>query len=160
MTSVLALMSEMGADIEYDKNSIILTGKDIIKNAHIIKTMPYPGFPTDIQSPFMALTTIAQGTSVFVENIFENRFRHVNELVRMGADIKVEGRSAVVTGVDRLYGANVDAYELRGGAALVVAALAAEGKTEVTGVQYIDRGYDCFEDNLAKCGARIKRIHM
>ncbi len=160
MTSVLALMSEMGAEIEYNENTISLISGDIIKNAHIIKTMPYPGFPTDIQSPFMALTTLAEGTSVFVENIFENRFRHVNELIRMGADIKVEGRSAVVTGVEKLYGANVDAYELRGGAALVVAALAAEGRTEVTGTQYIDRGYDCIEKNLAQCGARIQRIHI
>lgn len=160
MTSVLALMSEMGAKIDYDKNAISLVSGEVIKNAHIIKTMPYPGFPTDIQSPFMALTTLAEGTSVFVENIFENRFRHVNELIRMGADIKVEGRSAVVTGVDKLYGANVDAYELRGGAALVVAALAAEGRTEVTGTQYIDRGYDCIEKNLAQCGARIQRIHI
>lgn len=160
MTSVLALMSEMGAKIEYNENTISLVSGDTIKKAHIIKTMPYPGFPTDIQSPFMALTTLAEGTSVFVENIFENRFRHVNELIRMGADIKVEGRSAVVTGVERLYGANVDAYELRGGAALVVAALAAEGRTEVTGTQYIDRGYDCIEKNLAQCGARIQRIHI
>jgi UDP-N-acetylglucosamine 1-carboxyvinyltransferase len=92
--------------------------------------------------------------------MFENRFRHVDELVRMGADIKVEGRSAVVRGVKRFSGANVEAYELRGGAALVIAALNAEGKTTVSGVDYIDRGYQCIEGNLSKCGAKIKRIHI
>ena len=107
----------------------------------MLRTMPYPGFPTDIQSPFMALATVARGTSVFTEMIFENRFRHVDELVRMGADIKVEGRSAVVRGVERLMGARVVAQELRGGAALVLAALAAEGESEITGTEYIDRGY-------------------
>lgn len=95
--------------------------------------MPYPGFPTDIQSPFMALATVARGTSIFIENIFENRFQHVDELTRMGADIKVEGRSAVVRGVNALQGANVVARELRGGAALVVAALAANGTTTIGG---------------------------
>ncbi len=160
MTSVLAVLSEMGAKINCNDSEIWLKSSNNIKNVHIIKTMPYPGFPTDIQSPFMALTTIADGTSVFVENIFENRFRHVDELNRMGADIKVEGRSAVVRGVKKLYGANVEAHELRGGAALVLAALAAEGKTEITGTEFIDRGYDGIENNLARCGANIKRIHI
>ncbi len=159
MTSVLAIMSEMGAKINCYDNIIELESKDKIKNIHIIKTMPYPGFPTDIQSPFMALTTIADGTSIFVENIFENRYRHVNELVRMGADIKVEGRSSVVRGVKKLYGANVEAYELRGGAALVIAALAAEGISIISGTEFIDRGYDSIESNLANCGANIKRIY-
>ena len=120
--------------------------------------MPYPGFPTDAQSPFMALAAIADGTSVFVENIFENRFRHVDELVRMGADIKVEGRSAVVRGVKKLYGANVEAYELRGGAALVLAAMAAEERTEISGIEFIDRGYEDIEGNLSRCGIKIRRI--
>ena len=160
MTSVLAMLSEMGAKINCKDTEIWLKSGNIINNVNIIKTMPYPGFPTDIQSPFMALTTVADGTSVFVENIFENRFRHVDELNRMGADIKVEGRSAVVRGVKKLYGANVEAHELRGGAALVLAALAAEGKTEITGTEFIDRGYDGIETNLARCGANIKRIHI
>ena len=102
---------------------------------------------------------MADGTSVFVENMFENRFRHVDELVRMGADIKVEGRSAVVRGVDRFNGANVEAYELRGGASLVIAALNAEGRTTISGVEFIDRGYQSIEGNLSKCGAKIKRIY-
>ncbi len=106
----------------------------------------------------MALASVAEGTSVFVENIFENRFRHVDELVRMGADIKVEGRSAVVRGVKQLCGANVEAYELRGGAALVLAALSAEGRSTVSGIDYIDRGYEDIEGCLARCGAEIRRV--
>lgn len=160
INSGLAILTEMGADIVCYDDGIYLKSTGEIKNVHIIKTMPYPGFPTDIQSPFMALATLANGTSVFVENIFENRFRHVDELIRMGANIKVEGRSAVVQGVKRLYGANVEAYELRGGAALVMAGLAADGRTTVTGTEFIDRGYENIEGNLAGCGARIKRIHM
>ena len=150
----------MGAKTQIDGNSIYLKSDNRIKNIHIIKTMPYPGFATDIQSPFMALASVAEGTSVFVENMFENRFRHVDELVRMGADIKVEGRSAVVRGVNRLHGANVEAYELRGGAALVMAGLNAEGRTEISGIEFIDRGYQNIEGNLSKCGAKIKRIHI
>lgn len=160
MNSGLAILREMGADIKNDNDGVFLNSSGIINSVPIIKTMPYPGFPTDIQSPFMALATVAQGTSVFVENIFENRFRHVDELIRMGADIKVEGRSAVVRGTHKLYGANVCAQELRGGAALIVAALAAEGKTEITGTEFIDRGYEDIESNLSKCGACIKRIHI
>lgn len=157
MTSVMAILSDIGAKIKWNDNTIQLKSGDTIKNVHIIKTMPYPGFPTDIQSPFMALTTIADGTSVFVENIFENRFRHVNELIRMGADIKVEGRSAVVRGVKRLEGANVVARELRGGASLVVAALAANGTTTVSGIEFIDRGYENIEKYLFDCGGKIRR---
>ncbi len=160
MNSGIAILNEMGAKIQIDGNSIYLKSDNRIKNIHIIKTMPYPGFATDIQSPFMALASVAEGTSVFVENMFENRFRHVDELVRMGADIKVEGRSAVVRGVNRLHGANVEAYELRGGAALVMAGLNAEGRTEISGIEFIDRGYQNIEGNLSKCGAKIKRIHI
>lgn len=160
INSGLAILKEMGGKISCSDEGIWLKSGNNIKNVHIIKTMPYPGFPTDIQSPFMALSTIADGTSVFVENIFENRYRHVDELVRMGADIKVEGRSAVVRGVKKLYGANVEAQELRGGAALVLAALAADGKTEISGTEFIDRGYENIEGNLSMCGANIKRIHI
>ena len=160
MNSGIAILSEMGAKIRTSSDGIMLKSGERIKNVHIIKTMPFPGFPTDIQSPFMALATIADGTSVFVENIFENRFRHVDELIRMGADIKVEGRSAVIRGVKRLYGANVEAYELRGGAALIMAALAADGKTEISGIEFVDRGYENIEGNLSKCGAKISRIHI
>ncbi len=158
MQAGLSALGEMGAKIRTDKDCISLKSGKKIHSIRIIKTMPYPGFPTDIQSPFMALAAAADGTSVFVENIFENRFRHVDELVRMGADIKVEGRSAVVRGVKRLYGANVEAYELRGGAALVIAALAADGVSTVSGTEFIDRGYENIERQLAFCGAKIKRV--
>ncbi len=158
MRAGLSALSEMGAVITEDSGGIELKSRGSVKSVHIIRTMPYPGFPTDIQSPFMALAAVADGTSVFVENIFENRYRHVDELVRMGADIKVEGRSAVVRGVKGLLGANVEAYELRGGAALVVAALAAEGRSTVSGTEYIDRGYEDIEGCLARCGASIRRV--
>ncbi len=154
----LSALREMGAVIQVDGTDIKVRRRGRINNIHTIKTMPYPGFPTDIQSPFMALAAVADGTSVFVENIFENRFRHVDELNRMGADIKVEGRSAVVRGVKELYGANVEAYELRGGAALLLAALAAKGVSTVGGTEFIDRGYDNIERRLSDCGAKIRRV--
>lgn len=158
MQAGLSALGEMGGKIKTEKDNIYIKRPGKLGGIHIIKTMPYPGFPTDAQSPFMALATLADGTSVFVENIFENRFRHVEELVRMGADIKVEGRSAVVRGVEKLYGANVEAYELRGGAALVLAALAAEGRTTISGTEFIDRGYEDIESTLSHCGLKIRRV--
>lgn len=157
MGSMLHVLDEMGAGLTIGVKTIHLKSRGRLKSVHMLRTMPYPGFPTDIQSPFMAMSTLASGTSVFVENIFENRFQHVDELVRMGADIRVEGRSAIVRGVKRLSGANVVARELRGGAALVIAALAAEGTSEISGTEYIDRGYESIEDYLCSCNARIKR---
>lgn len=157
MGAMLHILSEMGADIHCVGDVITLTSPKRLKSVHTIKTMPYPGFPTDIQSPFMALAALADGTSVFVENIFENRFQHVDELTRMGADIKVTGRSAVVRGVKSLSGANVVARELRGGAALVIAALAANGRTTIHGTEFIDRGYENIEAYLSDCGAVIRR---
>lgn len=158
MGAMLHVLREMGARVNVNKDTIHLKSRGRLKNVHILRTMPYPGFPTDIQSPFMAMAATAEGTGVFVETIFENRFRHVDELVRMGADIKVEGRSAVVCGVDTLYGSRLVARELRGGAALVIAALCAEGQSEISGVEYIDRGYEEIEKSLACCNANIKRI--
>lgn len=160
MGAMLHVLREMGLEIKAGKNTIFLKSRGKLKNVHTVRTMPYPGFPTDIQSPFMALACLAEGTGVFVETIFENRFQHVDELVRMGADIKVEGRSAVVRGVEKLQGANVVARELRGGAALVVAALAAEGQTIISGTEYIDRGYESIEKYLNSCGADIKRADI
>ena len=157
MGAMLHILREMGADIRCTGDVITLTPPKRLKSVHTIKTMPYPGFPTDIQSPFMALAALADGTSVFVENIFENRFQHVDELTRMGADIKVTGRSAVVRGVKHLSGANVVARELRGGAALVIAALAANGRTTINGTEFIDRGYENIESYLSDCGAVIRR---
>ena len=154
---MLHVLKEMGVKIRCERDKIIQTSPEKLKSVHTIRTLPYPGFPTDIQSPFMALATMAKGTSVFVENIFENRFQHVDELTRMGADIKVEGRSAVVRGVNGLQGANVVARELRGGAALVIAALAASGTTTISGTEFIDRGYENIEKYLHSCGAKIRR---
>lgn len=158
MGAMIHVLREMGARISTGAGTIHLKSRGRLKNIHILRTMPYPGFPTDIQSPFMAMSATAEGTVVYVENIFENRFRHVDELVRMGADIKVEGRSAVVSGVKELYGTRLVARELRGGAALVVAALSADGISEISGVEYIDRGYEEIENRLAECNACIRRI--
>ena len=123
----------------------------------LIRTMPYPGFPTDLQAPVMALMCLAKGSTVFVETIFESRFKHVPELMRMGARITTEGRVAVVEGVPQLYGATLDANELRGGASLMIAALAAKGQSTINNVEYIDRGYAHAEQLLSELGAQIVR---
>ena len=157
MQSMLTALEEMGSTLYVEKNRIMISHGKKLRGLDMIRTMPYPGFPTDIQSPFMALCCVANGSSMFVENIFENRFQHVEELARMGADIKVDGRVAVVRGVEKLSGAKVVAKELRGGAALIVAALAAEGTTEIEQIHYIDRGYESPEKVLQACGANIRR---
>ena len=157
MGAMLNVLRDMGAKIYTDKEKIVLMPSKNLKSIGTIKTMPYPGFPTDIQSPFMALCTQCMGASVFVENIFENRFQHIEELMRMGADIKTDGRVAVVMGKTELSGANVIAKELRGGAALVVAGVCAEGVTEIENVKFIDRGYEKIEKVLSSCGIHIKR---
>jgi len=123
-----------------------------------VKTMPYPGFPTDIQQPTAAVLTLAEGTSTVEETIYESRIGHVEELKRMGAKINLEGRSAIIHGVKSLKGANVVASDLRAGAALVLAGLAAEGETTVRNVHFIDRGYEQFEQNLRKLGGKIERV--
>lgn len=158
MGAIISALKEMGCKIYSEKNRVILTvpGKRL-RSAGKLVTMPYPGFPTDIQSPFMAVSAVAEGTSIFVENIFENRYQHVEELVRMGADIRVDGRVAVVCGVPALSGAKVMAKELRGGAALVLAGLCAEGVTQIDNTKYIDRGYEEMEKYLSVCGANIRR---
>ncbi len=157
MGAMINVLKDMGCRLYTERSKIILMPAKKLQSIGTIKTMPYPGFPTDIQSPFMALATQCAGTSVFVENIFENRFQHIEELVRMGADIKTDGRVAVVIGKSSLTGAKVEAKELRGGAALVTAALAAEGITEIENVKYIDRGYERIEKVLSSCGIDIKR---
>jgi len=123
-----------------------------------LKTLPYPGFPTDLQAQFMALLSLAQGTSIITETVFENRFMHAEELRRMGADIRIEGRSAIVKGVERLTGAEVKAPDLRAGAALVLAGLVAEGETVISDVYHLDRGYDNFVAKLRSLGAQIIRV--
>lgn len=158
LTAVFPVLEEMGCFVRANPDSIFLKGQKRIKPVRMVRTMPYPGFPTDAQSPMMALSCVAAGTSVYVENIFESRYKHAGELARMGAKIKVEGRVAVVEGVPLLHGATVMCTDLRGGAALVTAALAAEGTSEITEIHHIERGYQDFENNLSALGADIKRV--
>lgn len=156
---IIPVFEEMGCDIKVQGHELRITAPPRLKRVKIVRTMPYPGFPTDAQAPIMSLASVADGTSVFVENIFENRYKHVGELMRLGAKIKVEGRVAVVEGVPRLSGATVCAMDLRGGAALVIAGLAAEGITEVDGLHHIDRGYEKIEETLNSAGAKIVRVY-
>ncbi len=155
---VFPAFEESGCRLELEGDRVRITAPDRLNRIRNVRTMPYPGFPTDAQAPVMAMTSIADGTSIFVENIFESRYKHVGELMRLGAHIKVEGRVAVVEGVSHLSGACVEATDLRGGAALVVAGLAAHGATEIRGLHHLDRGYEFMEENLASLGAHIKRI--
>jgi len=157
LMTVTDALSEMGCRIETGSNRIHIKSNGELRAIKPVITAPYPGFPTDAQPHLMAAALKAAGTTAFVENIFENRFRHAEELRRMGASIKVEGRVAIVTGVPRLVGTQVKSTDLRGGAALVVAALAAEGTTEISALEHIDRGYDGLESSLASLGADITR---
>ncbi len=157
LNSVLPLLEEAGCDIRIRCKSIRLKSFGRLKRIDKIVTQPYPGFPTDAQALFTVLVSVAEGTSVVVENIFENRFKHIPELLRMGAKIRTEGRVAVVDGVNRLYGADVQSGDLRGGAALVVAGLCAEGTTSVSNIEFIDRGYADFENNLCSLNADVYR---
>ena len=123
-----------------------------------LKTMPFPGFPTDMQAPFMSLLSVIKGTSMITETVFENRFLHAGELQRMGAKINIESRSAIIEGVDKLTGTQVKATDLRGGAGLILSALAAEGKTEISDIYHIERGYYEIEKKLTKLGADIQKV--
>ncbi|NLY62173.1 MAG: UDP-N-acetylglucosamine 1-carboxyvinyltransferase [Clostridiales bacterium] len=154
-----AKLKEAGAVIIDEGEGVRVIGPDRI-NPIDIKTLPYPGFPTDMQAQMMAMVTTAPGTSIITETVFENRFMHVNELKRLGANIKIEGRSAIVEGVSHLTGTSVKATDLRAGAALVLAGLIAHGQTEISNIYHIDRGYYRIEEKLAKLGANIKRIHL
>ena len=156
ITPVIYKLEESGCKIETYKNIIQIEGPKKLK-AVDIKTMPYPGFPTDMQSIFATTMTVAKGTSVIVENIFENRYKYTQELVRMGAKIKVEGKTAVIKGVRKLYGANVKATDLRGGASVVMAGIVAKGMTKVENIEYILRGYEKFDKKLQDIGVDILR---
>ena len=147
-------LEEAGCTIDIGEDSVELKAPKRLKPIDI-KTMPYPGFPTDMQSVFTTITTTAKGTSIIVENIFENRYKFIQELVRMGAKTTIEGRTAVVKGVRKLHGANVKATDLRGGAAIVIGGLAAKGKTTVDEIKYILRGYEDFDKKLRNLGAKI-----
>lgn len=157
ITPVIYKLEEAGCKLAIQKNEVEIQAPKRLK-AVDIKTMPYPGFPTDMQSIFSTLLTTAKGTSMIVENLFENRYKYTQELIRMGAKINIEGKTAVVKGVRKLYGATVKATDLRGGAALVMAGIVAKGDTKVENVEYILRGYDKFDQKLRNLGADIQFI--
>ncbi len=158
LEAITAKLLEMGVTIEELDDAVRVIGPDKIGNTHI-KTLPYPGFPTDMQPQTTAALTLSSGTSIVTESIFENRFKYVDELSRMGASIKVEGNSAIIDGVDSLTGAIVRAPDLRAGAALVIAGLLAEGYTHVEQIEYIERGYENFERKLQGLGADIVKVN-
>ena len=158
LESVIPVFEETGCTVKYKDGDMEFVSPKRLKTMKIVRTMPYPGVPTDAKAPLLAAACVADGTSVFVENIFENRYRHTSELVRMGAKIKTEGKIAVVEGVQSLYGASVEATDLRGAAALIVAGLCAESDTEISGIKYLERGYENFEIVLSSLGADIKKV--
>lgn len=157
VSTVALSLSESGCEVTSRDNAVAIKSSGVLRAVRPVRTAPYPGFPTDAQPVLMAALLKSEGSTVFVENIFENRYRQVDELSRMGAEIRVAGRVAVVSGVERLHGAAVKCTDLRGGAALVIAGLAAEGTTRVTEIGHIDRGYAAIEHDLARLGAQIRR---
>ena len=157
VSTVALSLAESGCEVRSEADAVSLRSTGALRSVRPVRTAPYPGFPTDAQPVLMAALLRSEGCTVFVENIFENRYRHVDELSRMGAEIRVAGRVAVVNGVRTLHGAAVKCTDLRGGAALVIAGLSAEGTTRVTELTHIDRGYDAIERDLAALGAQICR---
>lgn len=157
MEAVIYKLREAGVEIEPEEDGVRVVGNTRIRSTDV-KTQPYPGFPTDMQAQFMVLMALARGLSVITETIFENRFIHVSELLRMGADIRIKGNTAIIQGVDHLSGAPVMATDLRASASLVLAGLVAEGVTEVSRVYHLDRGYEGLDRKLAKLGANIRRV--
>jgi UDP-N-acetylglucosamine 1-carboxyvinyltransferase len=157
LDATLEKLREAGAKITIEGSSMELEAKER-PNAVSIRTAPYPGFATDMQAQFMALASVARGTALITETIFENRFMHALELQRLGADIRLEGNTAVVTGVERLQGASVMATDLRASAGLVIAGLVAEGETVVDRIYHLDRGYEALETKLSALGARVARV--
>jgi UDP-N-acetylglucosamine 1-carboxyvinyltransferase len=157
LDAVLAKVTEAGALIKTDDRTIHITGRRAIRPVNVT-TLEYPGFPTDMQAQIMSLMSLAEGTSVINETIFENRFTHVAELRRMGADIRTDGRTAIIKGVPKLSAAPVMATDLRASASLILAGLAAEGQTVISRIYHLDRGYDNIEQKLSALGADIKRV--
>lgn len=157
LDSISAKMREMGIKVieNGDSLQVISNGRPRAAN---IKTMPYPGFPTDLQQPMSVLLSIAEGTAIITESIYDGRFKHVDELKRMGAKINVEGRVAIIEGIKKLSGAPVCATDLRAGAAMVIAGLTAEGETVINNLTHIERGYEKLEEKLLQIGAKLKRI--
>ena len=158
LSSIISLLRESGCRIGIKGSMMLVSGPSRLRAIEIVRKLPYPVFPTDMQTQLVAMLTIARGTSIMVETVFENRYKHVDELLRMGANIKLEGRLAVIKGVKKLIGANVCARDLRGGAALILAGLAAEGETVISDIKHIDRGYEGIEEKLRQVGASIQRI--
>ncbi|BBP00852.1 UDP-N-acetylglucosamine 1-carboxyvinyltransferase [Sulfuriferula nivalis] len=158
LDAVLEKLREAGAEVVTTQDTITLNMKQR-PHAVNIKTAPHPAFPTDMQAQFMAMNCIADGVATVTETIFENRFMHVQEMQRLGANIEIEGNTAIVRGVDKLEGAIVMATDLRASASLVLAALVAEGETTIERIYHIDRGYECIEEKFNQIGARIRRIH-
>ncbi|HLM53108.1 MAG TPA: UDP-N-acetylglucosamine 1-carboxyvinyltransferase, partial [Pseudoxanthomonas sp.] len=158
LDAVLGKLAEAGAHIEATEDSITLDMRGQRPRSVSLTTAPYPAFPTDMQAQFMAMNCIAEGVAVVNETIFENRFMHVNELLRLGADIRVEGHTAVIRGVERLSGAPVMATDLRASASLILAGLVADGDTTIDRIYHLDRGYENIEEKLGALGAVIRRI--
>ena len=159
LRSTLYKLKEMGCQIKiHGKEEIFLKAPEKLKAVNVIKTMPFPGFPTDMQSQMVATLSLSHGTSIVIENIFENRYKYISELTKMGAKITIEGKTAVIKGVNKLMGATVESKDLRGGASLVLAGLAAEGTTRINGIHYIERGYENFVENLQGVGAYIEKL--
>ncbi len=157
MDCITAKLQEMGVEVEEHEDTLLVRRTEELKKANV-KTLPYPGFPTDMQPQITTVLTLAKGTSLVTEGVWNSRYRYVDELRRMGASIQVEDKTAVVEGVDHLTGAPVKAYDLRAGAAMVIAALAAHGQSEITGVQYIERGYEDIIGKLRLLGANIRSV--
>ena len=160
LAALLHKLRENGCKVYIKNDKIILESKRRLKSVDLVETSPFPGFPTDLQAQYTTLSCLAKGSTLVVENLFETRFKYAGELKRMGADITVRGRTAIVRGVPSLRGASVAACDLRGGAALVIAGLAAEGRTEVLDLSHLDRGYGEFEQKLRLLGARVRRIRI
>ncbi len=157
LEATTAKLEEIGCEVEEFDDAVRVVASKRLHTTNV-KTLPYPGYPTDMQPQIGVTLALAHGTSIVTESIFENRFKYVDELVRMGANIKVEGNTAIISGVEKLTGARVSAPDLRAGAALVIAGLAAEGITVVDDIVYIQRGYECFDEKLRSLGAEIERV--
>ena len=159
MDCITAKLMEMGVDVEEHEDTLLVRRTEPLRKTNV-KTLPYPGFPTDMQPQITTALALAKGTSLVTEGVWSSRYRYVDELKRMGACITVEDKTAIVEGVDHLTGAPIQAYDLRAGAAMVIAALAARGRSEITGVQYIERGYEDIIRKLRLIGANIKAVDV
>ena len=158
LAALIPIFKNAGCKIRISDGNLEINAPERLKSMKTIRTMPFPGFPTDAQAPLLATACVADGTTVFVENIFENRYKYTQELIRMGAKITIEGKSAIVKGTRKLYGANVNATDLRGGAALVLAGIVAKGETTIENIEYILRGYENLNKKLENLGVNIKMV--